>query len=98
MIRVNNDYVIDIEDDNYVVKFDRHCTVERKTKTGAIERKHYYSVIDYCPSLTSAIKKVIADMNRRELSNGVHTLEEALEIVIKNNRQVSELLEKALEV
>lgn len=99
MIRVNDDYVIELDSFGYTVKRDMHFSKHLSNyKTGKKELRHLIVTVGLYDSLTSAIKGVIEDMNYRALSYGVHELKEAVEIVIKHNRQVSDLLEKALEV
>lgn len=99
MIRVNNDYVIDIDKFNYIVKRDRHRrTVKKDPLRLTYIEVNEYSEVGYFDNLTGAIKGVIEDMNKRDLSRRTVTLLEAVEIVLNNNRQVSDLLERALEV
>jgi hypothetical protein len=99
MIRVNEDYIIEIDNLNYTVKRDHHKKTSRKDLlTGEYVEADYYSNVGFYENLTSAVKGVIADMNKRRLRDGVHTLEEAVAIVLENNNKVAELLEKALEV
>lgn len=97
MIKVNENYIIDIDSCNYTVKRDLH----RKKSTiinGETVEVDDFATVGYYGSLVSAVKGVIDNMNRRKLRDGVHTLEEAVAIVLENNNRVSELLEKALEV
>ena len=99
MVRVNEDYIIDIDSLNYTVKRDTHRKTVRKNKTTGLEEEvDLFVTVGYFGNLTEAIKGVIKDTNSRDLSVGVHTLEEALEIVVANNNRVSELLERVLEV
>lgn len=99
MIRVNDDYVIEIDSLNYTVKRDLHKKTLKKDKsTGEEVETDLLKTVGHYNNLSSAIKGVISDMNRLKLSSGVHELQEAVNIVLENNRRVSELLEKALEV
>jgi putative transposon-encoded protein len=99
MIKVNDDYIIEIDAFNYTVKRDLHKKTLKKDKILDEEIEvNLYRTVGYYGDLTSAIKGVITDMNRLKLSSGVHTLKEAVDIVLENNRRVSDLLEKALEV
>lgn len=99
MIRVNEDYVIEIDSFNYTVKRDLHRTTVKVDPITLKETEvDSYRVVGYFCKLPGAIKGVIEDMNKRELSSGVHELEEAISIVLENNKKVSDLLERVLEV
>lgn len=95
MVKVNDDYIIEIDSLNYTVKRDEHKTREEKVK-GSDEVKvvPVFTTVGYYYDLVTSIRGVIKDMNRRELGSGTHTLQEAVDIVLKNNRRVTELLEK----
>ena len=99
MIRVNDDYVIEIDAFNYTAKRDLHRTTKKTDLiTGEVTEVPSYSSIGYYSGLTEAIKGIIKDMNRRKLSKKTYSLEEAVKIVLENNKQVSELLQRALEI
>ena len=99
MIRVNDDYIIEVDSFNYTVKRDTHKKRVVKDKITLKEKEIIlYSEVGYFDDLTGAIKSIIDDMNKRDLSRRTVSLSEAVEIVLKNNCQVSDLLEKALEV
>lgn len=97
MVKVNDDYIIEIDSLNYTVKRDEHKTREEKVK-GSDEVKivPVFTTVGYYGDLASSILGAIKDMNRRELGDGTHTLQEAVEIVINNNSKYIELLERAL--
>lgn len=88
MIRVNENYCIDVDDNCYTVKIDKH----KENKKG----NPVFEVVGYYGSLASAVKGVIESMNRRKLNDGILTLEKAVEIVIENNNQFTEMLERAV--
>lgn len=99
MVRVDKDYIIEIDSLNYTVKRDLHrTTFALDRKTGKEEEISLFHTVGHFSDFTSAIKGVIHDKNSLALKKGVHTLEEAVAIVIENNKHISELLEKALEV
>jgi hypothetical protein len=99
MIRVNEDYIIEIDNFNYTAKRDTHRTTLVKDKaTGNESEVPLYNTVGHYSNLTGAIKGIITDMNSRKLRDGMHSLEEAIAIVVENNNRVSELLERALEV
>ena len=99
MIRVNDDYIIEVDSLNYTVKRDAHKTrVTVDKDTGEETENNVFVTVGYYKNFASAIESVIGDMNRRQLSEGVHSLKESLNIILENNKRFSELLEKALEV
>ena len=96
MVRVNNDYVIQIDNYNYTVMRDVHRKTTRKDKDGGTVETDAYVTVGHYSGLPGAIRGVVKDMNKRELSDGVHSLQEAIDIVISNNNRFNELLENAL--
>ena len=86
MIRVNENYCIDVDEKCYTVKIDKH----KEDKNG----NPIFETVGYFSSLESAIKGVIISMNRKQLKEGVHSLVEALGIIHENNRKLCELLEQ----
>jgi len=97
MVRVNNDYFIEIDSLNYTVKRDEHKTREEKVK-GSDEVKvvPVFTTVGYFYDLATSISGIIKDMNRRQLGEGTHELHEAVNMVMNNNRHFEILLEKAL--
>lgn len=90
MIQVDKNYVIDVDRHCYTVKIDKH----KVDKSG----KPVFEVWGYYGNLENAIKGVIDAMNTAKLKRGTHTLEEALQIVQKNNDQFTKLLKKAVNI
>lgn len=93
MVRVNDDYIIDVDSLNYTVKRDAHKTRIVKDKDTLEEKEvETFVTVGYYGDLAGAIKGVIKDTNRRELSEGVHDLKSALAIVKSNNDSFEKLL------
>lgn len=90
MIVVNENYVIDVDRYCYTVKRDLH----KVDKNG----EPRYDIVGYYGTPESAIKGVLSSMNKTRLSEGKHTLEEALNIIQSNQQQFNELLEKVVSV
>lgn len=88
MIRVNKDYVIDVDATSYTAKLDRH----KKDKKG----EDTYSLVGYYSCIENAIAGIIKDMNVRGLQEDMD-LVEALKVIQENNRQFEEILNKAIE-
>lgn len=98
MIRVNDDYIIDVDPHNYIVKRDLHK--ERVTvndKTGEETRTPSYYTVGYFGDLPSAVRGIIRDMNRQGLSEGTFSLTEAVKMVQDNNKRFYDLLDRAFE-
>ena len=99
MIRVNEDYIIEVDSMSYTLMRDLHRKTKRRDRSSGEEVEvDAFATIGYYSNLRGAIEGAIKDMNARELSEGVHELKEALEIVKANNRKFSELLEKVLAI
>ena len=94
MVKVNDDYIIEIDSLNYTVKRDEHKTREEKVK-GSDEVKivPVFTTVGYFYDLATSIQGVIKDMNRRQLGEGTHTLREAVDIVLNNNEKIETLLD-----
>jgi len=90
MIQVDKNYVIDVDRHCYTVKIDKH----KEDKNG----NPVYEVWGYYSSLENAIKGVIDSMTTAKLKRGTHTLEEALQIVQKNNDQFTKLLKDVVKI
>jgi hypothetical protein len=98
MIRVNDDYIIDVDPHNYIVKRDLHK--ERVTvddKTGEETRSPLYNTVGYFGDIPGAVRGIIRDMNRNALSEGLYDLIEAVKIIQDNNKQFYDLLDRAFE-
>lgn len=98
MVQINDDYIVQIDNLNYTVLRDAHRKTTRKDKDGKKVEVDTYVTVGYYHDLAGSIRGVIKDMNVRALSDGVHDLKEALEIVVNNNDQFTRLLEQALKV
>jgi len=98
MIRVDEDYIIDVDPHNYIVKRDLHK--ERVTvndKTGEETRSPQYYTVGYFGDMPSAVRGIIRDMNRVGLSGGTFSLTEAVKMVQDNNKRFYDLLDRAFE-
>jgi hypothetical protein len=89
MIRVNDDYVIEVDALNYVPCRDCH----RVDKKGI----PVYKSIGYYFSLEQALKGIIRDMNNRTFAENDYSLEQAIEIIQQSNDRFTALLREVLE-
>ena len=93
MVRVNDDYIIEVEPFNFTVKRDLHREKVIVDKVSGEEiRTPSYSLVGFFGDLSQAIWGVIRDMNRQELATGEHDVIEALCIVRRNNQKFMDLL------
>lgn len=98
MIRVNKDYVIDNDTLCYTAKLDNHKQTIKKNKISGVETVvDTYTVVGYYHSIEGAIKGVIEDMIKRELSEGVYELKEALSIIKEYNDKFETILREVTE-
>ena len=88
VIRVNEDYVIDVNRYEYTVKCSKH-TVDKKGEE-VFETVGHYSTPEH------AIKGVIGSMNKKQLSDGIHSLEQVVKIIVSNNAKFYDLLSKVV--
>lgn len=96
MIRVNDDYIIDIDPHNYIPKRDLHREKVSIDKNGEEIRVPQFDTVGYFGDLAGAVRGIIRDINRRDLDTGTHDLEEAIKIVRSNNDTFYDLLDRAL--
>ena len=88
MIRINNDYIIDIDEYNYMVKKDMHCI-----RMGVrFETKGIYG------SLEKALDRVHEEIIKDKLKDGEHSLGEALQIIRECTEEWRKLCEGVLNV
>ena len=79
MVRVNDDWVVDVDTCNYILKRDMHKMVKGK-KQGDPEIP-LYAVKGYFPSLSEALNHLGEEMVRERLTEGVRPLREAVQAI-----------------
>lgn len=88
MIQIIDDYVIDVDENNYTVKIDKHKqTTDKKGNVSNV-----YTIVGYYNNLKNAIIGIKNDMIRKSLSDGIISLESA----IKRIEDISNRLENKL--
>lgn len=90
MIKIDDDYYIDVDDKCFTVKIDTHKT----DKKGNI----VYTTVGYYKNLQNAIKGAIDSKNKKKLKTGTYDLKEALKIVMDNNDTFTKLLDKVINI
>lgn len=78
MIRVTNDFIIDVDDFNFVAKEDKHKTTPVKDKDGNITEKPLYSVIGYYTSLVNALEGIKKFIVLEKLQSKEFSLDDAI--------------------
>lgn len=86
MIRVNENYCIDVDEKCYTVKIDKHKTDKKGNPV--------YETVGYFSCLENAIRGVLVSMNKKQLKDGEHSLKEALKLMQESNRKVYDLLQE----
>ena len=87
MIRVNDDYVILVDEMNYAPARDRHRTVMSKGKERAV-----YDIIGYASTLERAVKMILDRTTTEILTNGEISLADAVKEIREINSQFEEML------
>lgn len=88
MIRIKDDYVILVDDNEYTAAIDKH----KKDKRGY----DLYKDLGYYSTLKSAIKGIYAYMLRHGLSEKEYDLSEAIEYVEKVTKELNDKIDKAV--
>ena len=88
MIRLNTDYLIDVDDMNYTLVKDNHKTY---TDKNGIERKSFTN-ISYYSSLENALKGARKYFINKSLQEYEMTLGEAIKRILEVNKQFDEMI------
>lgn len=89
MIRVDENYIIEVDERCYAVKIDMH----KEDKNG----NPIYKPVGYYGDIEGAIKGIIKSKVNKSLSEEIHTLESALKCVVDTSKEFGELLKKVIE-
>ena len=91
MIRINDDYVITVDELCYTLKQDAHrMSVDKKT--GKESPVYYY--IGYYATLENALKGYIRLMIDKRLGSGNYNIREALDVIREERENLEKLIEK----
>ena len=93
MIRVNEDYVIEVDQYNYTVQFDLHKTRYDKKLDAELP---VYKLVGHFTSLLGALQGVFKDMVRSELAKRDYALEDAIKIINSERIKFSKLMKEVL--
>lgn len=92
MIRINEDWIIDVDDHNYILKRDMHT--DRIRKDGKVE--HVYNIKGYFSSPDKALKSFGEEIVRDRLKESEMGLPEAVQAIRESiegwNRTVKSIM------
>ena len=94
MIRVNEDWIIDVDDHNYTLKKDLHRMEPSRDKKKMVPA---YAVKSYHPSLRRALERLHEEIIRDRLKEADRTLAEACRAIRECTDEWRELTEQIME-
>lgn len=74
MIRINEDWIIDVDQFSYTLKKDLHTTRKRKNKDGTVTEEHGYMTKGYFGDILGALERLGDEIVRDKLIDGEYTL------------------------
>lgn len=93
MIRVNEDYIIEVDALNYIPKIDKHKV--SKDKDG--KERAVFDTIGYCSTLAGALCKIKEDMYKDCIAEKEISLYEALNELKRVNKEFENIFNRVLE-
>ena len=93
MIRINDDWIIDVDQYNYIIKKDMHKMVKARDGKTMVPG---YTTIGYYGSLRKALEALGEEMVRDTLRGGSRTLCEAVQTVRECKEEWDALVRKAV--
>ena len=95
MIRINDDWIIDTDPYNYIVKKDLHKQTKQKSGNSYVLADSY-SVVGYYGTLQAALLALSEEIVKDKLSAACYSLAEAVE-VLKECREEWEKLVRTID-
>lgn len=77
MIRVNEDWIIDVDAYNYILKKDAHKQTKQKSGNGYVMADTFY-VVGYYSTLSAALDTLGKEMFKDKISTSCYSLAEAV--------------------
>lgn len=96
MIHVFDDYYIDADEYQYILKQDMHRKDKRKKNDGSVEEYDAYKVISYHKTISSAISAIIAENYREIASDKNVELREFLSLVNDTDERMIDVMRKTI--
>ena len=97
MIRINDDWVIDVDDYNYTLKRDMHKVIQRKQKDGTYINDNVYATKGHFSSLDKALKRLGDEIVRERLKGSEIDLHTAVMTIRECMDEWNRITEKILE-
>ena len=94
MIRINDDWVIDVDDHNYTLKKDLHKTVKSKDKKTMVPA---YKTVGYFSSPAKALDRLGEEIIRDKLSKPLNGLREVAEAIREAREEWREMVKMVTE-
>lgn len=96
MIRVNKNYIIDVDEFNYTVKEDRHKMATRKDKDGNVTEYPVYDTKGYYKTLESALNRIRELMTVKQLEKLELSLPDAINEIRQIEKDFAETFEMVM--
>lgn len=96
MIRINDDWIIDVDEYNYTLKHNLHRTTNRKLKDGTVKTEEVYESVGFYSTAEKAFERLHEEIIRDRLKGASHTLETACRAIREATAEWRELMEKAV--
>lgn len=96
MVRINYDWVVDVDEYNYTLKKDLHKKTPRKNTDGTVAMVDSYKAYGYYSSLSDAVNALFRTMVASKLSDGEVDLNEAVRRIEECEREWREITEEIL--
>lgn len=93
MIRFNDDWVIDVDAYNYILKRDLHKMEKSRDGKSMVPA---YNTVGYYGSLRKALEHLREEIIRDKLRDGTHPLCEALQTIRDCTREWNEAVERIM--
>lgn len=98
MIRINDDWVVDVDEFNYTLKKDLHKKTPRKNPDGTSTMVDSYKTRGYYSNLQSALNRLCDEMVVDKLSGADMSLKEAIVAIEECTREWRNITKEILGV
>ena len=92
MIRINDDWVIDVDEHNYILKRDLHKISPKKQKNGTYKDTNVFDIVGYHPTMSKALDRLGEEIIRGRLKGAEMGLNEAVQAIRKCTAEWRELV------
>lgn len=92
MIRLFDDWIVDVDERNYILARDTGKKIITNSKTGKTSEVETRDIHGYYQSLSGALIGLSKEIARRKLSDGSMSLSEAVKAISESNQRVADLI------